>query len=92
MIILYSLSYYIFSFPFSDLFLFFLFLVVDPGTKVQKAFFDNLKTEVKDFEIFIASFYEPSFGAGEMRLPLNSKFLFFYDDLLSTCFKHYKKK
>ena len=61
--------------------------ILDPGTEAEKNFFDDPKTGLKDLEIFIAPHCEPPFGAGETRLLLNSNFLFFFEDLLSTCFK-----
>jgi hypothetical protein len=61
--------------------------ILDPGTEAEKNFFDDPKTGFEDLEICIAPHCEPPFGTGETRLLLNSIFLFFFEDLLSTCLK-----
>ena len=61
--------------------------ILDPGIEAEKNFFEDPKIGFKDLEIFIAPHCEPPFGTGETRLLLNSNFLFFFEDRVSTYFK-----
>lgn len=61
--------------------------ILDPGTEAEKNFFDDPNTGLKDLEILRAPHCEPPFGTGETRLLLNSSFLFFFEERVSTCFR-----
>jgi hypothetical protein len=61
--------------------------ILDPGTEAEKNFLDDPNTGLKDLAILCAPHWEPPLGIGETRLLLNSSFLFFLEDRLSTCFK-----
>lgn len=61
--------------------------ILDPGTDAEKNFFEVPDAGLKDFEMFRAPQRDVPFGIGDTRLPMNSNFLFFLEDLFSICLK-----